>query len=359
MLKPKDGLQIVVRATYVDGHAEDVTRWAKFSSSEDLVATVSEDGKATVAGHGEAAITVVYSNVVGTNRITSPFPNKLEADVFTKAVRNNFIDDLVLKKLENLRLPPSPTCSDAEFVRRAYLDAAGILPTPDELQKFLADKALDKRAKLIDALLERPEFVDYWSYKWSDLLLISSRRLPQPAVWSFHRFVRQSVAENKPWDRFARDVLTASGSTLDNGAANYFVLHKDVSDLTEATAVTFMGMSITCCRCHNHPLEKWTQDQYWEFANLFSRVALKNGDRAGDVDVQSQPTGVVPHLRRGVPMPPTPLDGKPLALDSTVDRRQYFADWLTSPDNAYFARAHVNRVWRNFTGRGLARSGGG
>ncbi len=356
LLKPKDSLQIVVRATYADGHAEDVTRWAKFSSSEDLVATVSEDGKATVAGHGEAAITVLYSNLVGSNRITSPFPNKLETDIFSKAVRNNFIDDLVLKKLENLRLPPSPLCTDAEFVRRAYLDAAGILPTPDELQKFLADKTPDKRAKLIDALLERPEFVDYWSYKWSDLLLISSRRLAQPAVWSFHRFVRQSVAENKPWDRFARDVLTASGSTLDNGAANYFVLHKDVSDLTESTAVTFMGMSITCCRCHNHPLEKWTQDQYWGMANLFSRVALKNGDRAGDVDVQSQPTGDVPHLRRGVPMPPTPLDGKPLALDSKVDRRQYFADWLTSPDNAYFARAHVNRVWRNFMGRGLVEA---
>ena len=166
-------------------------------------------------------------------------------------------------------------------------------------------------------MLERPEFVDYWAYKWSDVLLITTRRLPQPAVWSFYQFVRQSVADNKPWDRFARDILTASGSSLDNGAANYFVLHKDVSDLTESTAVTFMGMSITCCRCHNHPLEKWTQDQYWSMANLFARVALKNGERTGEVIVQSLPSGDVPHLRRGVPMPPTPLDGKPLSLDST------------------------------------------
>ena len=166
------------------------------------------------------------------------------------------------------------------------------------------------------------------------------------------------MADNEPWDRFARDVLTASGSTLDDGAANYFVLHKDVSDLSEATAVTFMGMSITCCRCHNHPLEKWTQDQYWSMANLFSRVGLKNGDRPGEVFVQSLPDGEALHLRRGIAMPPTPLDGKPLPLDSPIDRRQYFADWLTAPDNPYFAKALVNRVWRNFMGRGLVEAGG-
>src|SRR5205807_3475482 len=139
--------------------------------------------------------------------------------------------------------PPSPLCTDAEFIRRAYLDAAGMLPTPDEVRRFLASPAADKRARLIDALLERTEFVDYWTYKWSDLLLVSTRKLPQPAVWAFYQFIRQSVAGNKPWDRLARDILTANGSTLRNGAANYFVLHKDVSDLTEATSITFLGMS--------------------------------------------------------------------------------------------------------------------
>jgi hypothetical protein len=356
ILKPKDTLQVLVRASYSDGHSEDVTRWAKFNSSEDLVATVNADGKATVAGYGEAAITVWYSNLVAANHIASPLPNILDPKLFTSTEKHNFIDGLVLKKLEALRIPPSPLCSDAEFLRRAYLDAAGILPTPAEREKFLADKSPDKRAKWIDALLEQPEFVDYWTYKWSDLLLITTRRLPQPAVWSFYQFVRQSVADNKPWDRFARDLLTASGGSLDNGAANYFVLHQDISDLTESTAVTFMGMSVTCCRCHNHPLEKWTQDQYWSMANLFARVALKNGERAGDVNVQALPSGDVPHLRRGVPMPPAPLDGKPLSLDSSVDRRAYFVDWLTSPENPYFARALVNRVWRNFMGRGLVEA---
>jgi Protein of unknown function (DUF1553)/Protein of unknown function (DUF1549) len=164
------------------------------------------------------------------------------------------------------------------------------------------------------------------------------------------------VADNKPWDRLAREVLTASGSNLDNGAANYFVLHKDVTERNEATSVTFLGMSLTCARCHNHPLEKWTQDQYWGMANLFARVALKNGDRPGEVTVQAQPAGDVPHPRRGVPVPPAPLDAKPLPFDDPADRRQYLADWLTAPDNPYFARALVNRVWRNFLGRGLVEA---
>jgi hypothetical protein len=355
-LKPGATMQVIVRAWYSDDHAEDVTRWAKFSSTEDLVATVSDSGQIRVAGHGEAAISVLYSNLVASCRIASPLPNKIDPRIFADAPRKNYIDALVLKKLEMLRIPPSPQCSDHEFIRRVYLDAAGILPTPEEVSRFLADASPDRRARLIDALVERPEYVDYWTYKWSDLLLISSRKLPQPAVWAFHQYVRQSVADNKPWDQFAREILTAQGNNLQQGAANYFVIHKDISDLTEATAVTFLGMSVTCCRCHNHPLEKWTQDQYWSMANLFARVALKNGDRAGEVAVLSQPAGEALHPRRGVAMPPAPLDAPPLPLDSPVDRRCYLADWLTSPDNPYFARALVNRVMHNFLGRGLVEA---
>ena len=217
-------------------------------------------------------------------------------------------------------------------------------------------RARDKRVRLIDALLDRPEFVDYWSYKWSDVLLVSSQKLPPAAMWAYYRWVRRAVAENRPWDRFARGLITAQGSTLSNGAANYFVLHTDASDLVEATAVTFLGTSITCARCHNHPLEKWTQDQYWATANLFARVGLKNGDRAGEVLVQSLPDGDALHPRRGVAMPPAPLGGKPLPPDAPTDRRQFFADWLTAPNNPFFAKAVVNRVWRNFMGRGLVEA---
>jgi hypothetical protein len=353
VLKPGDGLQVLVRAWYTDGMARDVTNWARFSSSADQVAGVDADGRVKVSGHGEAAVTVWYSNFVAANRITAPFEAQGQLSL---GLRNNYIDEHVLRKLQKLNLPPSPPCTDAEFIRRAYLDAAGILPTPEEVDAFLRDKDPQKRPNLVDALLERPEFVDYWAYKWSDLLLITTRRLPQPAVWSFYQYVRQGVATNKPWDRFAREILTANGGTLTHGEANYFVLHKDISDLTEATAVTFLGTSITCARCHNHPLEKWTQDQYWAMANLFGRVSLKNGDRAGDVVVQSQPFGEVPHLRRGIPMLPTPLDGKPLAFDSPIDRRVHLVDWMTSADNPYFAKALVNRVWRTFMGRGIVEA---
>lgn len=356
VLKPGDTLRVIVRAWYSDGHAEDVTRWSRFSSSEDLVAAVGDDGAVKVAGSGEAAINVGFGTRVAAVTVTAPYPNQLDASVFDRSLQHNWVDRHVLAKLRSLRLPPSGPCSDREFIRRAYLDAAGILPTPEEVARFVADPKPTKRAALIDSLLERPEYVDYWAYKWSDLLLVSSKKLPQPAMWSFYRFIRTSVADNKPWDRFAREIVTASGGTLTNGPANFFVLHKDISELTESIAVTFLGMSITCCRCHNHPLEKWTQDQYWSFANLFSRVTLKNGDRAGEVFVQSQPYGDVAHPRRGTPMQPAALDASPLSLDDAADRRDQFADWLTAPTNPYFARALVNRVWRNFMGRGLVEA---
>ena len=199
LLKPKDQVQLVVRAWYSDGHAEDVTRWAKFGSTEDLVAAVNEDGLVKVGGHGAAAITVSFSNLVALAHITAPWANKVDPKVFAAAPRNNYIDGLILKKLQELHIPPSPPCSDDEFIRRAFLDCAGILPTPAEVQAFRASKAADKRAQLIEQLLARPEFVDYWTYKWSDVLLISSRKLPQPAMWAFYQHVRQSVADNKPW----------------------------------------------------------------------------------------------------------------------------------------------------------------
>lgn len=356
LLRPGEALRVIVRAVYSDGTTEDVSRLSRFASNDELVAGVSEEGLATIKGHGEAAIIVNFGTRVATVTITSPFANKIDAAAFASSRRNNFIDEHILGKLELLRLPPSGPCTDAEFLRRAFLDTCGIIPPVAEAEKFLADPDPNKRVKLIERLFTRPEFVDYWSYKWSDLLLVSSRKLPQPAMWSFYRRVRQSVADNEPWDRFARGIINSSGSTLVDGGGNYFVLHKDISDLAEATAITFLGTSIGCAKCHNHPLEKWTQDEYWAFANLFSRVALKNGERAGEVVVQSRLEGEALHLRTGMAMVPTPLDGKPLPSDLTVDRRAYLGNWLTAPENPYFARAIVNRVWRSYMGRGLVEA---
>lgn len=356
LLSLKSEVSMIVRAWYSDGRVEDVTRWSRFGCSDEDVAKITEEGRVTVAGNGEASITVGFGSRVATATITAPYANKIADSVYAGSPRYNSIDEFVLKKLRVLSLLPSAQCTDSEFIRRASIDAAGILPTPEEVEKFIANGRSDKRSVLIDQLLERSEFVDYWAYKWSDLLLVSTRKLPKQAMWSFYRSIRQSVADNKPWDQFAREIITASGGTLHNGGANFFILHKDTAELTESVAVTFMGMSITCARCHNHPLEKWTQDQYWSMANLFSRVGLKNSDRSGEVVVFEKQTGDVLHPRRNVPMPPTPLDGKPLALDDSHERRAYFADWLTAKQNPYFAKAIVNRVWRNFMGRGLVEA---
>lgn len=353
LLKPGQRQRILVQAAFSDGRVEDVTRWAKFASTDDTVAKVDESGLVQVEGHGEAAVTVWYASHVQRSTVTAPFETPIDPEVFANAPRVNPIDDKNLAKLEALRIPPSPDAGDAAFLRRAFLDATGTLPPADQVEGFVADADPAKRTKLVDRLLSSPEYVDYWSYKWSDLFLVSTNKLPAPAMWSFHRFVRDSVAENVPWDRFARSIVTAKGSTLANGAANYFVLHRDPIDLTESSSMAFLGLSLTCARCHNHPMEKWTQDQYYGVASLFSRVRLKDGAGAGDVVVVADAEGETRHPRTGVVMAPQPLDAEPTPIEARGDRREAFADWLARPDNPYFARAIVNRVWRNFFGRGL------
>ncbi len=198
--------------------------------------------------------------------------------------------------------------------------------------------------------------MDYWAYKWSDLLLVSSRKLRTNSMWAFYNWIRDSVKENKPWNKFAYEIFTSSGDTRQNGALNYYVLHKDPIDLTETATEAFMGNRITCARCHNHPLEKWTQKQYYSMVNLFARVGLKNGSEPGDIVVYAKDSGDVVHPRLLKPLPPTPLDGTPMSLEATDDRRVHFADWLVSPKNTYFSRSLVNRVWANFMGRGLVES---
>jgi hypothetical protein len=352
VLAPGAEQQLGVRATYSDGHTEDVTRWVKFASPNEGVATVDDWGRVKMNGAGEAAITMTFASHVLNARLTVPFPNPVSDEVYDRFPRRNFIDGLVIAKLKSLHLAPSKVADDATFLRRAYLDTAGILPTSEQVETFLADTALDKREKAIQKLMARDEVVDYWAYKWSDLLLVSSRRLNSTAMWAFYDWIRDSVKENKPWNKFAREIFLSSGSTRQNGALNYFVLHKDPIDLTENATLAFLGQRIMCARCHNHPLEKWTQTQYYQMANLFSRVGVKNGTM-GDNIVFAKVSGDILHPRLARPLPPTPLDGKSLSLDSPEDRRVAFANWLTDPANTMFARTLVNRVWANFMGRGL------
>jgi hypothetical protein len=348
--------QLRVLANYSDGHAEDVTRWAKYSTADAGVAVVDENGKVKISGHGETAISLWYQSNVSFARIANPFPYDIEPEVFARAPRHNFVDDLILKKLQTLRIAPSAQSSDNEFVRRAYLDAMGTLPTAQEVAQFVSDQSPTKRAQLIESLLARDEYVDYWTNRFADTLLVSSRFLKENAMWSFYNWIRGSVATNKPYDQFVREIVTANGNTLENGAANYYVLHKETTELNENFSMAFLGMSITCARCHNHPLEKWTQKQYFQMANLFARIGMKNGARDGDVQIYTNPFGEVNLPRLGKPLPPAPLDGEALAFHAATDRREHLAHWLTSSSNPYFARSFVNRVWKNFMGRGLVEA---
>jgi len=362
-LRPGAEQQLLVTAVFSDGHSADVTRWAKYDSGDESVATVGNDGHVTMHGYGEAPVTVWYQSHVAFSRLRIPFPYKLPSTVFSNAPRNNFIDDSILKHLELLHIPPSSPASDAAFIRRAYLDAAGILPSPSEVEKFLKGSSPTKRNQLIDGLMKRPEFVDYWAYKWSDLLLVSSNRLSNGEMWSYHNWIHDSVANDKPWNEFVAQIITATGNTQENGAANYWVVHRDPLDTSENMAQAFLGINITCAHCHNHPLAKWTQKDYYGMANLFARVRLKTfastGFRPGvgpilnGVTVYSAPTGEFMDDRFMMPLPPKPLDAVALASTVPGDTREYFAKWLTSPENPFFARNIVNRVWRNFMGRGL------
>jgi hypothetical protein len=345
--------QILVQATYSDGRQRDVTRWAKYTSTEVGVAAIDDLGKVTVTGRGEAAITVWFASRVTVATVSVRYEKQVPPEVFAASPRAGFIDEIVLDKLMRLSIPPSGGASDSEFLRRAYLDTLGILPTAEEAKAFLADASPEKRSRLIDELLERPEYVDYWSYKWSDLLLVSTKKLKGPAVWAFSNWVRQAVAANKPWDEFASEIVTASGSTIDNGAANYFVLHKDAKLLNEATTLTFLGLSIGCAQCHDHPLERWTLDDYYGMANLFARVRSKDGTIDGESIVFPVSSGDIKHPTRLTTPVPRPLDGQPLELNDSRDRREHLAKWLTAPENPYFARALANRVWANYMGRGL------
>ena len=360
-LKRDASLQLAVRAKFSDGTERDVTRWAKFTSTDEAVATVDQNGKVAFIGHGQGAVTAWFSSQIVIARITAPYPHKIADSVFASAPRANFIDGLVLDQLRKLRIKPSPAADDATFVRRAYLDAIGRLPTPEEARTFVADKSPAKHERLADLLLARPEFVDYWAYKWSDVLLVNGARLRPDAVAAYAKWIRDRVAENAPWDEFARRIVTARGSSLDDGATNFFAVHQDPESMAENVSQSFLSLSIGCAKCHNHPLEKWTNDQYYGFANLFARVRAKGwgGDPRNGTGMRTlyvEPHGDLIQPRTGRPQPPAPLDGAPIATDDPGDRRDQLAQWLTAPSNPYFSRAIANRVWANFLGTGIVES---
>jgi hypothetical protein len=358
VLKPGQQQHLAVTARYSDGRVVDVTRWCRFSSSHDSVARVDNDGQITVVGSGEGAVVAALANQIAIARLTVPYGNPSCQEQLAGFHPNNFIDREVRAQWERLNLAPSPPVDDATLLRRIFLDTIGTLPTADEARGFLADASPDKVDRLIESLLAREEYVDYWTYKWSDLMLVNGQMLRPPAVKAYYQWIRQQVAANTPWDRFARQVVLARGSSYDQAATNFYALHQDAEAMTENICQAFLGLSIGCAKCHNHPLEKWTNDQYYAMANLFSRVRAKGwGGEPRDGDglrtLYLAAEGELIQPSRGKPQPPTPLDGSPLAADAPGDRREAVADWLTAPKNPYFARAIANRIWANFFGVAL------
>lgn len=351
--------QLLVTAHYSDGTACDVTHLTTFQSNESVIAAVSAEGRIKAGPlPGEATIMARFMEKFAVCNVVIPLPGSVPAEVYARLPRRNFIDGHVWDKLQRLGITPSEPAADATFLRRAYLDVIGRLPTAEETRAFLADQAPDKRSQLADRLLERPEYADYWANKWADLLRPNPYRVGIKAVYNLDAWLRDSFRRNKPYDQFVRELLTAQGSTFRNGAVVLFRDRREPDEITTMTSQLFLGIRLDCARCHHHPFEVWGQDDFYSLAAYFARIGHKGTGisppiSGGEEIIFTAPRGEVKHPVTGRVMPPRPLFGKAAALEGDRDPRQALADWVVSPDNPYFARVIVNRVWADLMGRGL------
>jgi len=358
-LAPGRFQQLAVNAKFSDGATRDVTRLTVFTSSDESVASVSQTGLVEFKGAGEVAILGRYLMELQTVRLTYLEPRP--GFVWKAPQENNYVDQHVFAKLKLLSIPPSDLCTDEEFVRRAYLDACGILPRADEVRDFLNDKSPDKRNKLIDKLLDRPEYADYWTLKWSDVLRSSRKTIQIKGTHVFQRWLRTHMEKDTGFDDVVKEMLTANGSTNVNPAANFYRIARDAQNLAETTAQLFFGIRMQCAKCHNHPFERWTQDDYYSMSAWFARVKQKKDARdpgpapnqpGGEV-IFSLKSGEVTQPRTGKVMQPKFLGGAVPAIGPRTDRREVLADWLASTKNPFFARATVNRIWYHVMGKGV------
>lgn len=351
VMVPGEQQQLLVTAVWSDGRREDVTPTAQFDALSDAVAAVTPSGLVTAKGTGETHIMVRFGGQAEVAQVTLPFA-KLTS--FPEIQANNFIDEKLIAKWKDVGLTPSPLCTDADFLRRLYLDAIGTLPTPEEVTKFLADTSKDKRTKAIETVLARPEFVDWWALKWGDLLRINRAALQEKGMWSFHNWVRGQIRDGKPVDEFVREIITAEGSTFTEGPTNFFKQGK-ADEWTESTVQVFLGIRIGCAKCHHHPFEKWTQDDYYGMSAFFARLGTKNSTEFGlfgrETVIFLQSAGDARNPRTNKTVKPHPLDGP--EMEDEFDRRKKLADWLTQPDNMLFSRNIANRFWGYLMGRGL------
>ncbi len=357
---------VLVLAHYPDGSVRDVTRDAVISSSSDEVATVT-GSVVTGVRRGEAAVLVRYEGNYSTQelRVMGDRSGYQWVDV----PEYNYVDQHVHAKLRKMKILPSELCTDAEFIRRVSLDLTGLPPTADRVRAFLSDStdSREKRSKLVDELIGSPEYVEFWVNKWADLLQSSSENLGSKAVWQYRSWIRDAVAKNKPYDQFVREILLAEGSSYQNPAANYYRVLREPGKIAEDVSQTFLGVRFNCNKCHDHPFERWTQNQYYEFAAYFGHVAFKRGpvgtsvvkyEGGGTQHVYNEEVlyrnrdAKVEHPRNGKVISARVPFGRAEG-GSDEDIRKEFVAWLTSKENPLFAKAMANRVWSYFFGIGI------
>jgi hypothetical protein len=366
VLKVGQAAQLKVTAKWSDGRAEDVTAKAVYASADEPVAAVTDTGKVSGVRWGGTAIQVRFLGAARAAFVTLPQVRKDKTPV-PEPPTTNPIDRYVFENLRRMNVLPSDLSTDEQFVRRVYLDLIGVLPTPQELAEFLADGSADKRAKLIDRLLERPEFVDLRTLRIADMLRLNPRKISnqggigERSVVLFNDWIRENVTRNRPYDEFVRELLTARGSLFFNGPAAYWAIERTPNDRAETTGQAFLGVRMQCARCHKHPFDRWTTDDYWDFSALHGKVQLRNvpGGAFGEQEVFYNP-GVnvvnqsVNGPRRGLPARPTYLGAEPLTEEQLKgDITAQLAAWATAKENPFFARATMNRLWMQLLGRAI------
>ncbi len=348
-LKARQQLQVTAR--FSDGSRRDVTAWTVFSSNAPQVAEVDERGVARTGEYpGESAVTASFLGQVTVARIQVPRPGS--PGPYPKLSGDNPIDALVWAKLKKMGILPSPDADDATFLRRASLDTLGVLPTPREARAFLADQRPDKRTRLIDALLEREEFADYWALKWSDILLVDRDKLGERGAFVFHRWLRDQVAANRPYDQWTRELITATGNSGKNGPVNFYRALRTPEELAQSVSQAFLGIRVECAQCHHHPWERWGREDFFGLASFFSGIERRTARGGREVVYHA---GYRPMK---IPFTDQTIAAKPLGGETPddLDRgdpRAPLARWITSPENPWFARLAGNRLWKHFLGRGL------
>jgi hypothetical protein len=344
-----------VRAFYSDGTDRDVTAQTVFISNNDGVVKVQPGGQATALARGEAFITARFeAQATGVQVLTIPKNLKF---TWPAVVENNRIDSLVNAKLRKLRIAPSALSDDATFIRRAYLDLTGTLPSPAETRAFLANASAEKRAALIDSLLDRKEFADVWVMKWAELLQVRSAdqqlQMSTKSALQYFDWIEEQVSQNVPADAMVRSLLTATGPSFENPAANFYKVERDTLKLSENVAQALMGVRVQCTQCHNHPFDRWTMNDYYSLAAFFAQIGRKAGEDPRETIVYNSASGGVKHPIGGKDMAPKFLGGAQPTIPKGADRRAVFAEWLTAPDNPYFARNLANIIWAHFFGKGI------